>query len=121
MVNKNYLRYILKYLIIKLLKDKHKSSNIKIYGENDFIDFSINFKNRQHKYILKNNVSKKWLNQIKKKYENDTLIIVDMKFIEKKWIDRIENNYLINKFINPIDDLRTVLESDYAGKDTIIF
>jgi len=118
---------LLKVTIMRLLRRKHMNNKVGIYSEwNDenpnesYPDILMTLQNHRYIYEIQSNVSKKWIKQITEKYENDTLIIVDLKFIYQKWLDRIENNYIVNHTLNPMDDLRTVLESDYAGHDKII-
>ena len=117
---------LLKTQIVRMLRRKHRK-NTPIYTEynqenpnESYPDISMRLNGANYIWELQHLIDKKWIKQITEKYENDTLIIVDLKFIYQKWLDRIENNYIVNHTLNPMDDLRTVLESDYAGHDKII-
>ena len=98
--------------LLRMLRRKHPDNhNIPIYTEHnperpneDYPDIWLRIKKDIIVWEIQETVSKKWTKQVLKKYEDVDLIIVPIKEVLKNW------RKIINKYENPIDSLREVLE-----------
>ncbi len=117
-----------KVLIVRMLRRTYKQAPIYTeYDPNkpqeDYPDvwFQIREKGVLRTYVLEiqKEITKSWTEQILEKHQESTVIIIPLKEIESRWKERIENNYLINKRIDPIRDLRIIL-SDYLPVNKVV-
>lgn len=103
---------VVKTELVRMLRRLHKDNhNTPIYTEynperpnEDYPDIWIRIKKDIIVYEIQQQITKKWTEQITEKYENVDLIIVPLKEVLKNW------RQIINKYENPIDSLREVLE-----------
>jgi len=98
--------------LVRMLRRKHKDNHaIPIYTEfnperpnKDYPDIWMRIKQDIIVYEIQETVSKKWSRQIQEKHRDVDLIIVPLKEVLRNW------RLIINKYKNPIDSLREVLE-----------
>ena len=98
--------------LVRMLRRKHKDNHaIPIYTEfnperpnKDYPDIWMRIKQDIIEYEIQETVSKKWSRQIQEKHRDVDLIIVPLKEVLRNW------RLIINKYKNPIDSLREVLE-----------
>jgi len=103
---------IVKTEIVRMLRRLHKDNhNIPIYTEfnperpnDDYPDIWMRIKKDIIVYEIQEEVSEKWTNQILKKHHDTDVIIIPLKEVLENW------RKIINKYQNPIDSLREVLE-----------
>ena len=93
---------IVKTLLVRMLRRKHPNNKAcQIYTEKavegNFIPDIEMFLKKKYRYgaehyvyELQDNISKSWMEKIKKRYEDVNLIIVPLKEIEKKWKGGLE-------------------------------
>ena len=104
--------------LLRMLRRKHPNNlNVPIYTEHnpekpneDYPDIWLRIKGDIIVYEIQENMSKNWVKQILKQYEEVDLIIVPLKEVMKKWLIKmfpLEGNNII---IDPIKSLREVLE-----------
>ncbi|MHA1876701.1 MAG: hypothetical protein ACTSUC_09695 [Promethearchaeota archaeon] len=102
---------IVKCLFVRMLRRNHKDNgSYPIYTEYDplkpnkeYPDIWMKLKKDIYVFELQDKITKKWLKQIIKKYENVNLIVIDLQKIFKEWIESKEK---------PLESLRKILE-DY--------
>jgi len=98
--------------LVRMLRCKHKDNhNVPIYTEfnperpnEDYPDIWMRIKQDIIVYEIQETVSKKWSKQIQEKHRDVDLIIVPLKEVLIEWRSKI------NKYKNPIDSLREILE-----------
>ena len=98
--------------LVRILRRRHQDNHaVPIYTEHnpekpneDYPDIWMRIKKDIIVYEIQQDTSKKWTKQILKKYEDVDLIIVPLKEVSTNW------RSIINKYENPIDSLREVLE-----------
>ena len=98
--------------LVRMLRRKHKDNhNIPIYTEfnperpnDDYPDIWMRIKQDIIVYEIQEIVSKKWSYQIQRKHCDVDLIIVPLKEVLRNW------RLIINKYKNPIESLREVLD-----------
>ena len=98
--------------LVRMLRRLHKDNNaVPIYTEydpekpnQDYPDIWMRIKHDIIVYEIQETVSQKWSKQIQKKYCDVDLIIVPLKEVLTNW------RSIMNKYKNPIDSLREVLE-----------
>ncbi len=103
---------IVKTQLVRMLRRKHKDNhNIPIYTEyspdkpnEEYPDIWMRLKKDIIVWEIQENMSKKWLEQIQENYRDVDLIIVPLKEVKLKWRE------IIDKYKNPIDSLREILE-----------
>lgn len=103
---------ICKTELVRMLRRLHTDNySTPIYTEHnperpneDYPDIWMRLKKDIIVYEIQQDTSKRWTNQILKKYETVDLIIVPLKEVLKNW------KQIIDKYENPIDSLREVLE-----------
>ena len=103
---------LVKTQLVRMLRRKHKDNHaVPIYTEHnpekpneDYPDIWMRVKQDIIVYEIQQDTSKNWTKQILKKYEDVDLIIVPLKEVLVNW------RSIINKYENPIDSLREVLE-----------
>lgn len=118
---------LVKTLLVRMLRQNYKDSRMTvIYTEfnatepnADYPDIWMRMnrysKRRQNSaeiYVweLQEVVTDKWLKQIQEKHSDVTLIIVPLKKVREKWRDGLMNNLQTNKTLDPVKDLRVILE-----------
>ncbi|MHA1481872.1 MAG: hypothetical protein ACTSQA_00355 [Candidatus Heimdallarchaeaceae archaeon] len=98
--------------LVRMLRRKHKDNHaVPIYTEHnperpneDYPDIWMRVKKDIIVYEIQHKITKNWTKQILEKYEDVDLIIVPLKEVLVNW------RSIINKYENPIDSLREVLE-----------
>jgi len=106
------LHDIVKTQLVRMLRRKHKDNhNVPIYTEfnperpnEDYPDIWMRIKQDIIVYEIQETVSKKWSKQIQEKHCDVDLIIVPLKEVLRNW------RLIIDKYENPIESLREVLE-----------
>jgi len=106
------LHDIVKTQLVRMLRRVHKNNqSIPIYTEfnperpnEDYPDIWMQIKKDVIVYEIQKEVSEEWTEQILKKYKDTDVIIVPLKEVLENWRN------IINKYENPIDSLREVLE-----------
>ena len=106
------LHDICKTQLVRMLRRKHKDNhNIPIYTEfnperpnKDYPDIWMRIKQDIIVYEIQESMSRNWVKQITKKYQDVDLIIVPLKEVLANW------RLIIDKYENPIESLREVLE-----------
>jgi len=105
------LHDVVKTQLVRMLRRKHPNNNNPIYTEHnperpneDYPDIWLRLKQDIIVYEIQENMSKNWVKTILKQYEDVDLIIVPLKEVLTNW------RSIIDKYKNPIDSLREVLE-----------
>ncbi len=106
------LHDIVKTQLVRMLRRKHPNNlNVPIYTEHnpekpneEYCDIWMRIKGDVIVWEIQENMSKNWVKTILKQYEDVDLIIVPLKEVLTNWRN------IINKYENPIDSLREVLE-----------
>jgi len=106
------LHDICKTQLVRMLRRKHKDNhNVPIYTEfnperpnKDYPDIWMRIKQDIIVYEIQESMSRNWVKQITKKYQDVDLIIVPLKEVLANW------RLIIDKYENPIESLREVLE-----------
>ena len=114
---KSDLHDILKTQLVRMLRRKHKDNhNVPIYTEynperpnEDYPDIWMRIKKDIIVYEIQENMSKNWVKQILKKYEDVDLIIVPLQEVLKNWQNKIHSKSN-NNLTDPIKLLNQVLE-----------
>jgi hypothetical protein len=118
------LHDVVKTLLVRLLRRKHKNRNkCIIYTEfaqeepnSHYPDIEIWLFEKYNKgpnrivYEIQEKVDKKWRDKMNERFKDCVWIEVPLKKVLSNWGDRLLNNLAVNKKINPIEDLRIVLE-----------
>jgi len=107
---------VVKTMIVRMLRRNYPDSHsVPIYTEfrkddpnKTYPDIWMRIKSNIIVWEIQKEITKKWLSNIQKNYENVDLIIVDLKKVEKQWNKLLKNK----KYINPIDLLKEAL-ADY--------
>ena len=110
---------VVKTLLVRMLRRNYKDRRYNpIYTEfdpqkpnEDYPDVWMRDKKGQiYVWEIQKKITKDWIKQIQDKHDSVTVIIVDIKKVETKWSDRLMQNLVMNKTIDPMKDLRFVLE-----------
>ena len=103
---------IVKTELVRMLRRKHPNNlNVPIYTEHnpekpneDYPDIWMRIKGDIIVWEIQENMSKNWVKNILKQYEEVDLIIVPLKKLLQDW------RSIIDKYENPVESLREVLE-----------
>jgi len=113
-----HMHELIKQFVVLFLREKYKDSHANVIETERKVGDRIAdiwLRTRRgdiYVWEVQENLSKRWLEDALKDYEQVNFEPIPLKKVIETWEDRISNNLVYNKKINLIDDLRIVL-SEY--------
>lgn len=108
---------LVKTLLVRMLRRKHPNKEkYPIYTEfsseepnKTYPDIEFSDNGRIVVYELQEVVTQQWIERMNQKYD-DLWIMVELKKVKQKWDNRMLQNWRVNKTLDPLRDLKIVLE-----------